>query len=52
MSISKRIYFPTDVDDQLSRTVEARLTICNIEQTECYDWLAQHDNSGNDSYVR
>lgn len=51
-AISKRLYFPGDVDDQLSRVVEARLTICNLDQTECYDWRSNTAPDNSEPYVR
>ncbi len=35
-AISKRLYWAGDENSELSRTVTARVTVCNLAETECY----------------
>lgn len=52
-ALSKRLYWPEDEDDNTSREIVAKATICNLEQTECYEILPHLSSStGNTSYVR
>ncbi len=52
-ALSKRIYEASDVDDNTSREIVARATICNLDQSHCYT-IRPHLSSvtGNQSYVR
>lgn len=50
---SKRLYWPGDEEDDVSRNVVARATICDLDQSECYEispYLSA--STGNPTYVR
>ncbi len=50
---SKRLYWPDDVDNNESRAIVAKATICNLAQTECYEVSPRiSSTTGNQSYVR
>ena len=52
-ALSKRLYNASDVDDNESREIVARATVCDLEQNHCYT-VRPHLSSatGNQSYVR
>lgn len=52
-ALSKRIYIAADVDDDASREIIAKATICNLDQSHCYEIKPYISlETGNQSYVR
>ena len=52
-TFSKRLYWQEDENDDVSRQIVARATICTLDQSECYEIAPTLSSiTGNNSFVR